>query len=117
MHCTEVELDSTNTKSKEYGINTKSILNDLSYFHTCNGQLLPDIMHDVLEGGLQYEAKLMLRQFVFEEKYFTLPELNFKIENFDYGYLDAKNSPTPITSDTLRNTADNSLKQNGRPNL
>ncbi len=69
-------------------------------------------MHDILEGGLQYEAKLMLRQFVCEDKYFTMQQLNYRIENFDFGYVDAKNRPTPITQKTLLNN-DNSLKQNG----
>ena len=108
-----MEEDLTNSKSKEHGINRRSILNDLTYFHTCSGALLPDIMHDVLEGGLQYEAKLMLNRFVYEDKYFTVEDLNYKIENFEFGYTDAKNRPTPITSVTLRNE-DNSLKQNGK---
>lgn len=70
-------------------------------------------MHDVLEGGLQYEAKLVLQQFVFEEKYFTIEDLNFRIENFDYGYMNARNRPTPISHQTLTNV-DHSLKQNGK---
>ena len=70
-------------------------------------------MHDVLEGGLQYEAKLMLKRFVYEDKCFTLDELNFRLENFDYGYMDTKNRPSPITRETLTNDS-NSLKQNGK---
>ena len=27
------------------------------YFHVCEGGLIPDVMHDVLEGALVYEAK------------------------------------------------------------
>ena len=69
-------------------------------------------MHDVLEGGLQYEAKLMLTRFVCEEKYLTLNKLNYRIENFSFGYVDVKNRPTPITQKTLLSD-DNSLKQNG----
>lgn len=100
-------------KSKEYGINSTSTLNDLHYFHTCTGALLPDIMHDVLEGGLQYEAKLMLKKFVCEDKYFTIDDLNYCLENYEFGYMDVKNRPTPITAKTLSN-GDNSLKQNGK---
>lgn len=58
--CREVEADLTTSKSKEYSINRRSALDDLSTFHMCTGALLPDIMHDVLEGGLQYETKLSL---------------------------------------------------------
>ena len=31
------------------------------YFSVASGALLPDIMHDVLEGALPYEIKLMLK--------------------------------------------------------
>lgn len=75
--------------------------------------MLPDIMHDVLEGGLQYEAKLMLIRFVRVDKYFTLEELNYRIANFEFGYVDSKNRPTPIAIQTITN-GDNSLKQNGK---
>lgn len=69
-------------------------------------------MHDVLEGGLQYETKLMLKQFLFTDKYFTINDLNYRITNLGFGYTDAKNRPTPITQQTMTN-GDNSLKQNG----
>lgn len=42
------------------------------YFNVCSGALLPDIMHDLLEGALQYELKLMLQLFIFQEQYITL---------------------------------------------
>lgn len=42
------------------------------YFHVADGGLLPDIMHDVLEGALQYEVKLMLRTMIQEDHYFSL---------------------------------------------
>ena len=42
-----------------YGINMESIL---KYFHVADG-LPPDIMHDVLEGALSYEIKLMISHF------------------------------------------------------
>ena len=33
---------------------------------------MPDIMHDLLEGALQYEVKLMLREMIKVEKIFSL---------------------------------------------
>ena len=42
------------------------------YFHVCDGSLIPDIMHDLLEGALQYEVKVMLKAMISEDKYFTL---------------------------------------------
>jgi len=64
---------------KEYGINHYSVLNTLSYFHVCNGGLVPDIMHDLLEGALQYEVKLMLRKFILNDSYFAFEHLNDKL--------------------------------------
>ena len=80
--------------SASVSINRNSILNELryqhilsmficeysgyccSYFHVCGGGLLPDIMHDVLEGALQYEVKLMLREMIKEDKIFSLCKKN-----------------------------------------
>ena len=70
QHREEIKADASGKACTAYGINRDSILNELSYFHVCDGSLLPDIMHDVLEGGLQYEVKLMLGMMVGE--YFTL---------------------------------------------
>ena len=39
-----------------YGLHRNSILNTSKYFHIVDG-LAPDIMHDILEGSLQYEIK------------------------------------------------------------
>ena len=59
----------------------------LSYFHVCNGSLVPDVMHDILEGALQYEVKLMLQFMVDTERYFTLNELNTRLEHVELGYM------------------------------
>jgi lysozyme family protein len=48
-------------------------------------------------GGLQYEANLMLKQFVYEDKYFSIADLTYRLEYYGFGYVDAKNRPTPIT--------------------
>uniref|UniRef100_A0A1X7U9I7 Uncharacterized protein n=1 Tax=Amphimedon queenslandica TaxID=400682 RepID=A0A1X7U9I7_AMPQE len=42
--------------SSTYGINEDSILHQSLYFHVSEG-VTPDIMHNVLEGCLQYEMK------------------------------------------------------------
>lgn len=69
-------------------------------------------MHDLLEGALQYEVKLMLKEMVCTEGYFTLDLLNSRIENIGLGYMEVKDHPTPI-SDTTFNSEGNSLKQAG----
>ena len=112
QYCKAVEEDLSGSASKEHGINRNSILNQLTYFHVCDGSLLPDIMHDLLEGVLQYEAKLMLQTFVNDKKYFTLDEFNSRLENLELGYTESKSRPTLISHKTF-NSESNSLKQNG----
>ena len=97
--------------SKEYGINRNSILNELSYFNVCDGSLLPDVMHDILEGVLQYEVKLLLHVMV-DNECFTLEHFNSRLQNVELGYMECKNRPTLIATSTF-NSDGNSLKQNG----
>lgn len=95
-----------------YGINRDSILNELSYFHVCDGALFPDIVHDLLESTLQYEVKLMLQVMINEEDYFTLDHLNTRIENVDLGYMEVNNRTTTVADHTLHARKSPSLKQN-----
>ena len=57
--------------SKDTGINHTSVLDELQFFSVASGALLPDVMQDVLEGVLQYEAKLLLRHLIFKHKIAT----------------------------------------------
>lgn len=54
-------------------------------------------MNDILEGILQYQCKELLKQFINEDKYFTLDLFNVRLKKFDYGYFNDKNKPSPIT--------------------
>ena len=47
--------------------------------------LLCDAMHDLFEGVLQYETKLMLIQLI-EKHYFKLKNLNNHIESLELPY-------------------------------
>lgn len=121
-------LDSDDEASREYGINRNSSLNTLRYlcvsasvvnlliilryFHVCNGGLLPDIMHDLLEGVLQYEVKLMLKTMVRVDGYFSLEVFNSRLINTDFGYMEINDKPTPISSTTFSSSG-HSLKQAG----
>ena len=113
QQCQLVKGSSGHEYSKEYGINRESILDSLSYFSTCTGALVPDVMHDILEGALQYEVKQMLKQFIFVENYFTCDHLNSKLKNMELGYMEYKDRPTSITEKVLK-SADNKLHQNGK---
>jgi hypothetical protein len=98
--------------SKAYGINRRSVLNDSRYYHVVGG-LPPDVMHDILEGVLQYEVKEMLKNYIKVEHYFTLEVLNNHISRYDFGYYNDKNKPSPISEQKFSSN-DNSLKQHGK---
>ena len=83
----------------------------LFFFHVTDG-LAPDIMHDILEGSLHYEAKELMKALVTDFKILSLNELSTRIESFPYGYSDLTNKPSFITSKILASD-DNSLKQTG----
>ena len=51
--------------STTFGINTKSQLESLQYFTVAEGAMIPDIMHDILEGVLPLELKLILKVYVY----------------------------------------------------
>ena len=93
-----------------YGLHRDSALNELCYFHATE-ELIPDIMHDCLEGCIQYEVKKLLR-YLSSEGSLTVNGINGAIQSFPSTGLDARNWPAPITSVTL-SSSDHSLKQKG----
>lgn len=74
--------------------------------------MVPDVMHDILEGALEYETKLLLRVLI-HKGYFTLDQFNSRLENIDLGYMEIKNRPTLIVETTLYGSS-NKLKQEGK---
>lgn len=83
--------------SVTYGLNYRSPLNKIEYFHVAKSQIPQDIMHVLLEGVIPLETKLMLRVFIYEKKYFKLTLLNDRISNFSYGKKELRNKiPKPL---------------------
>ncbi len=112
QQCSVLEGPSGKEASKQYGINRDSILNELSHFHVCSGALVPDVMHDILEGALQHEMKLMLRGIVYEEEYFTLDMLNTRLDNLELGYMETGDRPS-LLDEARFHSSSTSLKQEG----
>lgn len=81
--------------SDTYGINYRSPLNELDYFHVVD-QVPQDIMHVLLEGVVPYELLLMLKSFVRDKKYFSVHLLNDRIASFAYSTHEATNRPSLI---------------------
>lgn len=109
QQCIEVEEDPE--VSIDYGVNFGSILNQSRFYHVVGG-LPGDAMHDILEGCLQYECKELLKYLITERKYFNLSFLNSSIANFDFGYQNDTDKPSPISELTMRSDS-NTLHQRG----
>ena len=65
-HCDLLEREDLSVADRQhystvYGVNRRSLLNSLEFFDVASGALIPDIMHDILEGALPLEVKLMLK--------------------------------------------------------
>ena len=101
-----MESDSTGRLSTEHGVNSRSSLLQLVHFDMCSGALLPDVMHNLLEGALQHVLQLPLAYCIEKKRYFTLPMLNAKIEAIELGYME---DIRPAYVDHLRH-----LRQNGK---
>ena len=65
LECDELPLADRNHYSLTYGVNRRAVLDTLSYFDVTSGALIPDIMHDILEGALPLEIKCMLKVCIF----------------------------------------------------
>ena len=102
----ELDLEKT---SKELWINHRSILFELKHFDV--DILVTDVMHDLLEGTLQYEAKLIL-QHVLQQKFLSYSMFAKLLEALELGYMETDNRPSEIPSSTM-NSTDRSLGQKG----
>ncbi len=93
-----------------YGIERDSILNTSRFFHVTEG-MVPDIMHDVLEGCAPYEVKELLK-YLHEEGLVLIQYVNDQMRYFAYAPSDVRSKPTPIPESTFK-SSDHSVKQKG----
>ena len=110
-HCEQLQGPLHDHITTTYGLQNDSILNSSKFFHVIDG-LIPDVMHDILEGSLQYEVKELLKHCIHTENYFTLDQLNNKINEFPYVLTDKAARPAMIAP-TVLGSADHSVKQKG----
>lgn len=110
-HCADLNGLLRSHIATTYGVTNDAILNSCSYFHILDG-LVPDIMHDILEGTLPLTTKLLLNHLIVDEQLFTLSTLNDRMAVFKYGPSTVTNKPSPI-SDTTLTSNDTKVKQSG----
>ena len=69
-------------------------------------------MHILLEGAIPYEISLMLKSFIWDENYFTLEQLNDRIDCFPYSYEESRDKPSHLKANLLTSKSTN-LGQSG----
>ena len=74
-HCADLGGALHNHIATTYGLERDSIPR---YFHIVEG-LVPDIMHDLLEGALQLCTKLLLNHIIVQERKISLEDFNSRI--------------------------------------
>lgn len=77
------------------GVREYSIFNYLPHFHVTDSSA-EDLTHNVDEGVCHYHLMEILYYFIYDEKYFTLQELNRRMATFPFGHEKA-NIPQPFT--------------------
>ena len=111
-HCSLLSGPLGSVDSVTYGINERSVLNDIDGFHVANSQMPQDVMHILFEGVVPKEVKLMLSVFIVEKQYFTLHLLNERIRCYPYGRSEVKNKP-PKAFEMHHITSDQKLPLSG----
>lgn len=111
-HCSLLTGPLADNDSITYGINSKSILNTLDYFHVADNQLPQDVMHVLLEGVVPQALKLLLNSFIYVKKYFSLDFLNDRIQCFNYSRTERRDKPSLILARMLN--LDGKISQSGR---
>lgn len=97
-HCSLLNGPDSAKHSADYGVNRRSLLEDLPYFSVVKA--MPHvIMHDIFEGVVPYELKLLIDFCSNTQSYFSLAT------RFDYGYSEMGDKPAIIHESKLRQTA------------
>lgn len=97
-----------------FGVTRDALFNSCRYFHVLHG-LVPDVMHDLLEGSLPLLTKLLLVHYIRGQRLFSLADLNSRISSFKYGSA-VKNKPSEITVSSFSSN-DAKLRQSGKSQL
>ncbi|XP_036329577.1 uncharacterized protein LOC118741715 [Rhagoletis pomonella] len=95
------EIHLKSKSSKETGIVSECNFNVLRDFHAVENYSV-DVMHDIFEGILNLEISLIILSYIRTEKYFTIDDINNRINFFDYGHIHNLNRPPQLCLDNLK---------------
>lgn len=90
-----------NLDNGKTGIKTVSMFNELVTYHVTDN-VASDIMHDVFLGVCKYNLQHILNYFIFEKKYFSLQNFNYKKQMFNYGEIEIRNLSEPIERNHIK---------------
>ena len=79
-----------------FGVKKTCPLNSLRLFHTSDNYAV-DIMHDLLEGVVQYELKLVFQYLI--RNFISRSSLSERITSFNFGFTPRKNRPSGLKLD------------------
>ena len=96
------ELDVQVADASKTGIKEPCVFNNVKGFHITEN-ISVDLMHDVLEGVCMYIMRSIIYTFIFTIEYFTLQELNTRIQCFSIHSTEQMNKPPIITLNRLKN--------------
>jgi hypothetical protein len=112
-HCNLLETYTEDRQhySLVYGVNRRALLSSLRFFDVASGALIPDIMHDILEGALPLVVKQMLKVFVTEKKMFSLDFIDESVSRLNIQPCDG-DRPSCLRGISLQ-SSDSNLHQHG----
>lgn len=110
QHVARVKLQES--YGKQCGVKRDCPLKDVPFFDFTKGFIF-DAFHELLEGCVSLDLKLVLREYIYYKEHLSVQDFNANIASFSYGIPDDKNKPSPnLTLDMLTSTKDK-LKQTG----
>ena len=93
--CRALQGSNSHEASVEYGINRQAALEKIPGFSVT--LCLPhDVMHDLLEGVIPHEMKLLLQHCLISKRYFELLTFNQRLTAFDFGYTEVGDKPARV---------------------
>ena len=81
------------------GVKFDSVFNRLDYYHVCDPGLPPCLGHDLLESVVAHDLKLYIDTLI-ELKWFSLNQLNARINKFAYSIEDQRDKPCIVKKDS-----------------
>lgn len=96
------QVHASNIQPSKTGINERCTFNDVDGFHVTENPIV-DVMHDLLEGVVQYDLALILYYIIFILKRFPPSQLNERLRGFNVGINDKNCKPPQLDENQLNN--------------